>query len=78
MRMSYKEFCTWAQYRFDRGSLNVGRRVEQAVGHLTYITSLVNSSKGSKIKPLDFMPHEPKEKVAEMSDQEAFKLFAGL
>ncbi|WP_228153002.1 hypothetical protein [Acinetobacter indicus] len=46
----------WRVYRKKRGSLFVGRRIEQGFGNLmaTYL-----SSKGAKnVKALSFMPHE--------------------
>lgn len=73
-RLSYSEYLTWAAYRKERGSLNVGRRAEQAVGHLTYMTARINSKPNSNIDPLDFMPHEPKPD-AEDTLMDAFKAF---
>ncbi|WP_347460998.1 hypothetical protein ABEF79_06050 [Acinetobacter sp. ANC 7454] len=46
----------WRVYRKKRGSLFIGRRIEQAIGNLmaTYL-----SSKGAQnVKALSFMPHE--------------------
>jgi hypothetical protein len=48
-------------YRNLRGSLNVGRRIEQSVGHATWmITAAAGMKKscGSRFRPDDFMPHE--------------------
>lgn len=42
-----------------RGSLNVGRRVEQAIGNFSSNYFNFNiSDKGRKVKPTDFMPYE--------------------
>ena len=47
-----------AEYRSRRGSLNIGRRVEQAAANII----AMNINKGLKgedwVEPLDFMPHE--------------------
>ena len=54
--ISVSELAIWRVYRAKRGSLFVGRRIEQAIGNLmaTYL-----SSKGAKdVKALNFMPHE--------------------
>ena len=64
--ISSKEFATWRAFRAKRGSLFIGRRVEQAIGNLmaTYL-----SSKGAKdVKAQSFMPHE--EQPQEMSLEE--------
>ena len=56
----------WRVYRKKRGSLFIGRRVEQAIGNLmaTYL-----SSKGAQnVKALNFMPHE--DQPQEMSLEE--------
>lgn len=48
----------WAEYRQRRGSLNIGRRVEQSIGNLMafYHNSKVEAHK--RIDPLELMPHE--------------------
>tara|TARA_R110000850_G_scaffold245245_3_gene370077 strand:+ start:692 stop:964 length:273 start_codon:yes stop_codon:yes gene_type:complete len=52
------ELRQWAEYRSRRGSLNIGRRVEQAAANII----AMNINKGLKsedwVEPLDFMPHE--------------------
>ena len=52
------EVNQWAVYRQRRGSLNVGRRVEQAAANII----AMNINKGLKhedwVEPLEFMPHE--------------------
>ncbi len=48
----------WAEYINRRGSLNVGRRVEQAIGH--FIAYYFNSKldKKDQYYPVEFMPNE--------------------
>ena len=52
------EVNQWAVYRQRRGSLNIGRRVEQAAANII----AMNINKGRKyedwVEPLEFMPHE--------------------
>lgn len=52
------EVGQWAEYRSRRGSLNIGRRVEQAAANII----AMNINKGLKgedwVEPLEFMPHE--------------------
>lgn len=52
------EINQWAAYRSRRGSLNIGRRVEQAAANII----AMNINKGLKgedwVEPLEFMPHE--------------------
>ena len=74
-RLGYDEYLIWAKYRQERGSFNVGRRVEQAVGYLSYITDAMNSPRTSKINIADYMPNEPK-KSEEQSLLEAFQQFS--
>ncbi|RLL18010.1 hypothetical protein D9K81_16295 [Acinetobacter chengduensis] len=53
----------WAAYRNLRGSLFIGRRIEQGLGGMT---ATYLASKGVKdVEALSFMPHEdqPQEKV---------------
>ena len=51
------EINQWAEYRYRRGSLNVGRRVEQAVANMMAI--YINGQRtGDFIEPLELMPHE--------------------
>ena len=55
-RITRQEYLIWRAFRQKRGSLFVGRRIEQAIGNLmaTYL-----SSKGAKdVKAQSFMPHE--------------------
>lgn len=52
------EVNQWAVYRQRRGSLNIGRRIEQAAANII----AMNINKGLKVEdwvePLEFMPHE--------------------
>lgn len=52
------EINQWAEYRSRRGSLNVGRRIEQAAANII----AMNINKGLKaenwVEPLEFMPNE--------------------
>ena len=53
------EVQQWAEYRLRRGSLNIGRRVEQACANM--MTIHLNSQikeQSKKIDPLELMPHE--------------------
>lgn len=51
------EINQWAEYRYRRGSLNVGRRVEQAVANMMAI--YINGQRtDGHIEPLELMPHE--------------------
>ena len=51
------EINQWAEYRYRRGSLNVGRRVEQAVANMMAI--YINGQRADDyIEPLELMPHE--------------------
>nr|WP_317199803.1 hypothetical protein [uncultured Psychrobacter sp.] len=49
------EIKQWAEYRYRRGSLNIGRRVEQAVANMM---SIYIKSNGGDIEALELMPHE--------------------
>lgn len=52
------EINQWAEYRYRRGSLNTGRRVEQASANII----AMNINKALKVEdwvePLEFMPNE--------------------
>ena len=52
------EINQWAEYRQRRGSLNIGRRVEQASANII----AMNINKALKhenwVEPLEFMPNE--------------------
>ncbi len=53
--MSWEEALAWSEYRELRGSLNLGRRIECAVGLLA---QMFNNSRGGTAKIMDFCPHE--------------------
>lgn len=48
----------WYEYRKRRGSLNVGRRVEQAIGNLMAFYHNGKVKPQYRADPLNFMPHE--------------------
>lgn len=52
------EVNQWIEYRYRRGSLNTGRRVEQALGGVASIFINRELSKEDHIEPLLLMPHE--------------------
>lgn len=57
-RVSYVEFCQWAQYRAKRGSLNVGLRVERGSALLAMMYG--NAHRGKHVAAFqlhDFAPH---------------------
>ncbi len=72
------EVLQWSNYRSKRGSLNIGRRVEQAVGNLISFYANSNKSKGSKLfSPFDFMPHEQKPKPVEIDVEDYMMSMVG-
>lgn len=54
--MSLAEARTWVEYRNLRGSLNVGRRVEQVMAEMKLIAVKVAGDKRSRLK--DFLHYE--------------------
>lgn len=56
--MTHVEVMMWMAYRNKRGSLNVGRRVEQAIGGLLAVYVSSKSKPGTDVDVLAFMPHE--------------------
>lgn len=48
----------WAEYRRRRGSLNIGRRVEQSIGNLMAFYHNGKVEAHNRIDPLELMPHE--------------------
>lgn len=64
--MSIREFSRWAIYRRDRGSLNVGLRVERSVALLSTLYANRNSKDGG-FKVTDFVPHE-RERVISLGE----------
>lgn len=53
------EVQQWAEYRRRRGSLNIGRRVEQACANMMamHINSQIKD-RANHIEPIELMPHE--------------------
>lgn len=53
------EVTQWIEYRYRRGSLNTGRRVEQTVAGIAAIfLNKEISDSDNYIEPLQLMPHE--------------------
>lgn len=52
------ELSQWREYRLRRGSLNIGRRIEQSAAHQMawYHNGKVEAK--DRIDPLELMPHE--------------------
>ncbi|MBU3845561.1 MAG: hypothetical protein H9855_01015 [Candidatus Acinetobacter avistercoris] len=48
----------WREYTYRRGSLNTGRRVEQAVGRLMALYINSKTKKEHHVEDSVFMPHE--------------------
>ena len=68
----------WKAYRIKYGSLNIGRRVEQAVGNLMAFYANSNKAKGAKaLSPFDFMPHEQKPKPVEIGVEDYLMSMVG-
>lgn len=68
------EIMQWAGYRQRRGSLNIGRRVEQAIGNLMAFYHNGKVEAHNRIDPLELMPHEDdieislEEQLAQLND----------
>lgn len=56
----------WREYRSRRGSLNVGRRVEQAIGSLMAFYHNGKVKQQHRIDPIALMPHEPQPEEKEI------------
>lgn len=71
--MPQAEISFWLEYRRRRGSLNVGRRVEQAIAQLfaNYFNSKVKAS--DRIDPIKLMPHEDQPEELVISIDEAME-----
>lgn len=70
--------AVWRAYRLKRGSLNIGRRVEQAVGNLMSFYANSNKGKGAKaFSPFDFMPHEQKPKPVQIDAEDYLMSMVG-
>lgn len=48
----------WAEYRQRRGSLNIGRRIEQSIGNALAWDFNNKVAAHHRIDPLELMPHE--------------------
>ena len=51
------EIAQWLEYRLRRGSLNVGRRIEQAIGNLMAFYHNGKVKAEHHIDPLSLMPN---------------------
>lgn len=72
------EVLQWSAYRSKRGSLNIGRRVEQAVGDLMAFYANSHRAKGAKpLSPFEFMPHEQKPKPVELDVEDYMMSWVG-
>ena len=56
--MTELEVAQWTEYRYRRGSLNVGRRVEQSIGNALAWDFNNKVAAHHRIDPLELMPHE--------------------
>lgn len=54
--MSMREFNLWQKYRNKRGSLNIGRRLQQELAHLHH--SFIVSKGGTQVEIQDLMCYE--------------------
>ena len=52
------EINQWAEYRHRRGSLNIGRRVEQSAANIIAMNINKGLAGEDWVDPLEFMPHE--------------------
>lgn len=52
------EINQWAEYRQRRGSLNIGRRVEQAAANIIAMNINKGLAGENWVDPLTFMPNE--------------------
>ena len=57
-RITRQEFLTWRAYRQKRGSLFIGRRIEQGFGNLMAHYTRFKVDNDTDVNALDFMPHE--------------------
>jgi len=60
--LSLREFNRWIKYRRDRGSLNIGLRVERSVATLSAIYANQHSKEKS-FRAADFIPHEREREI---------------
>lgn len=61
----------WRAYRAKRGSLFVGRRIEQAIGNLMAFYHNGKVKPEDHVNPRDLMPHE--DEVVTTFEEEAMK-----
>ena len=77
--MSQREALSWAQYIAKRGSLNIGKRIEQGIARLAVV--MINTQ-GGKAEMIDFMPYADRPKVVDSGEpatiQQAFNLLKAL
>lgn len=72
-RLSYQEFCSWADYKRKRGTLNVGMRVEHAAALIAQMLANRWRKSGSEpFKVHDFSPHmdEPELTIKDLTTWE--------
>lgn len=70
--------AVWRAYRLKRGSLNIGRRIEQAVGNALAMYANGNRKAGSKpLSAYDFMPHEKKPKPVDIGVEDYLMSMVG-
>lgn len=67
--LTMQEVRMWANYRAKRGSLNIGRRIEQNIGQ--YRAEYVMFKAGKQVDIYDYMPHEDRPEAVE-EDAEAY------
>lgn len=57
--LAMSEIKQWAEYRSRRGSLNIGRRVEQAAANImSFGYNMKVKDADDWIDPIELMPHE--------------------
>ncbi|APU48424.1 hypothetical protein BVL33_07905 [Acinetobacter junii] len=71
--MTNDELQIWRAYRDKRGSLFVGRRVEQAIGNLIAFCHNGKVKQEHWIEPFDVCPHEDVVEVETTFEEEALK-----
>lgn len=70
--------AVWRAYRLKHGSLNIGRRIEQAVGNALAMYANGNRRAGSKpLSAFDFMPHEKKPRPVEIGVEDYLMSMVG-
>lgn len=73
--LTFSEVLMWSAYRAKRGSLNVGRRVEQALGNLMAHYTRFHVKEPDSVDALAFMPHEDYVSDSELSLEEYFEKY---